>query len=156
MKITEQIAKHLKDVHFGGNWTAVNLKDKVADVSWQQATASVHSLHSIATLVFHLNYYVSATIRVLRGEPLQAKDKLSFDCPPIPSEEDWQRLLNKTWADAKELASLIERMPDRQLSEIFIDKNYGTYFRCLEGLVEHCHYHLGQISMIRTIVRQDD
>ena len=104
MKYTEQIAKHLRDIHFGGNWTAVNLRDKLADVTWQQAKARVYSFHAICTLVFHMNYYVSATIQVLQGGSLDAKDKLSFDCPPISSQEDWQRLLNKTWADAEELA----------------------------------------------------
>ena len=55
MKLTQQIAKHIRDVHVGSNWTAVNLKDKLADVNWQQATTRVGSMHSIATLVFHLN-----------------------------------------------------------------------------------------------------
>ena len=154
MTIAQQIAKHLRDFHFGGNWTEVNLRDKLADVSWEQAVTRVHSLHSIAELVFHMNYYVSATIRVLQGAILDAKDELSFDCPPISSDEDWQRLLNKTWADAELIASLVERLPDSQLAEIFINEDYGTYFRCLEGLTEHCHYHLGQISLIRTILQQ--
>ena len=36
--LTRAMAKHVRDVHFGGNWTAVNLKDALADVTWQQAT----------------------------------------------------------------------------------------------------------------------
>ena len=38
MNLTAQIAKHIRDVHFGGNWTASNLKDQLAGLSWQQAT----------------------------------------------------------------------------------------------------------------------
>lgn len=155
MKITEQIAKHLRDVHFGGNWTAVNLKDKLASVTWQQATTPVASFHTIATLVFHMNYYVGATIQVLRGGSLDAKDKLSFDCPPISSDDDWDKLLSKTWADAEELALLIELMPDEQLSKHFVDEKYGTHYRCLQGPVEHCHYHLGQIAVIQTLLQLD-
>lgn len=155
MKFTEQIAKHLRDVHFGGNWTAVNLKDKLAGVTWQQATTPLGSLHTIATLVFHMNYYVDATIKVLRGRSLDAKDKFSFDCPPISSEEDWEHLLNKTWADAEELASLIEGMPDEQLADYFVAEKYGTYYRCLLGPIEHCHYHLGQISVMKAMLKGD-
>lgn len=33
MNDTEQIAKHLRDLHFGGNWTAVSLKDKLDGVT---------------------------------------------------------------------------------------------------------------------------
>jgi len=36
MTLIEQIAKHFRDVYFGGNWTAVNLKDTLADVSWDR------------------------------------------------------------------------------------------------------------------------
>ena len=104
MNLTAQIAKHFRDVHFGGNWTSVNLKETLADVTWQQATTKIYSLNTIATLVFHINYYVSAVTKVLQGEPLTAHDKYSFDLPPIQSQEDWEKLLNKTWSDAENFA----------------------------------------------------
>ncbi|MEJ7829346.1 MAG: hypothetical protein WKF91_14145 [Segetibacter sp.] len=37
MNLTGQIAKQFRDVYFGGNWTSVNLKENLADVTWQQA-----------------------------------------------------------------------------------------------------------------------
>ncbi|MFG0335299.1 MAG: DinB family protein [Maioricimonas sp. JB049] len=153
MKFTEYIAKHLRDVHFGGNWTAVNLKDKLADVTWQQATTPIGSLHTIAAVVFHMNYFVSATIQVLRGGELDAHEALSFDCPPISSKEDWDCLLDKTWADAEELASLIESLPVERLDDSFGHPQYGTYYRCLHGPVEHCHYHLGQIAVMKAMLQ---
>ena len=156
MKLTEQIAKHLRDVHFGGNWTCSNLKEKLADVTWQQATTQVDSFHTIATLVFHMNYFVSATLKVLHGGPLDAKDKYSFDHPPVQSQEDWEKLLDKTWADAENLASLIEQLPESQLWETFVKKKYGNYYRCLHGPIEHCHYHLGQIALIRRMLEDED
>ena len=33
MNLTAQIAKQLKAVYFGGNWTWVNLKENLADVT---------------------------------------------------------------------------------------------------------------------------
>jgi hypothetical protein len=152
MNLTAQIAKHLRDVYFGGNWTASNLKDNLKDVTWEQATTSVFSFNTIATLVFHTNYYVNAIIKVLQGGPLDASDKLSFDCPVIASHEDWQNLLDKTWAAAETLASLIEQMPDSALTENFSDGKYGTNFRNVIGNIEHIHYHLGQIALIRKVV----
>ena len=156
MKLTEQIAKHLREIHFGGNWTSSNLKDKLADVTWQQATTQVYSFHTIATLVYHMNYYVSATLKVLLGGPLDAKDKYSFDLPPIRSQEDWEKLLDKTWTDAENFASLIERLPESALWENFVEEKYGNYYRCIHGPIEHCHYHLGQIVLIKKIILQAD
>ena len=121
MKLPEQIAKHLRDVHFGGNWTASHLKHQLADVTWQQATTPVDSFHTIAALVYHMNYFVSATLKVLQGGSLDAKDKYSFDHPPIQSQEDWERLLEKTWSEAEQLAATIEQMPENQLWEDFMN-----------------------------------
>lgn len=154
MTLTSQIAKHLRDVHFGRNWTSVNLKDTLAGVTWQQAATKVHSFNTIAALVFHINYYIGAVSKVLRGEPLNAHDKYSFDCPPIQSQQDWKNLLSKTWTDAENFASLIEQLPETRLEEIFVDEKYGTYYRNLHGIVEHVHYHLGQIVLIKKMLAQ--
>jgi hypothetical protein len=154
MKLTEQIANHFREVHFGGNWTSVNLKESLADVNWQQATTPVYSFNTIAALVYHTNYYVSAVLKVLQGEPLHAKDKYSFDHPPIQSQEDWEKLLNKTWEDAENFATLIEQLPESKLGETFTDEKYGNYYRNIHGIIEHAHYHLGQIVLIKKILTQ--
>ena len=154
MEYTKQIAKHLRDVHFGGNWTCVNLKAVLTDVTWEQATAKVHSFNTIATLVFHMNYYVEAQIRVLKAQPLDAKDEYSFAHPPIACQDDWQNMLDKVWREAETLATLVEQLPDSRLAEAFVEEKYGLYHRNLLGLVEHTHYHLGQITLIKKIVTE--
>jgi hypothetical protein len=156
MNVTGQIAKHFREIHFGGNWTSVNLKDNLEDLSWQQATTQVYSFNTIATLVYHMNYYVSAVLKVLQGEALNAKDIYSFDHPPILSQVDWEKLLEKTWADAEKFASLIEQLQEIKLWETFSDEKYGNYYRNIHGIIEHCHYHLGQIVLIKKILLQTD
>ena len=153
MSITAQIAKNLREVYFGGNWTSVNLKDNLADVNHEQATQKVHTFNTIATLVYHIGYYITAVTKVLEGGTLDAKDEHSFSHPPIKSEEDWQNLLNKTWNQAQHFADLIEQIPDSQLEENFTDPKYGNYYRNLQGIVEHTHYHLGQIVLIKKILQ---
>jgi len=152
MSLTQQIARHLREVHFGGNWTASNLKDNLTSITWQQATTQVYSFNTIASLVYHMNYYVSAVLKVLEGGPLDASDKLSFNLPPIQSQEDWENLLNKTWTDAENFAALIEALPEHKLGEAFSDGKYGTYYRNIHGVIEHIHYHLGQIVVLRKII----
>jgi len=152
MNTTAQIAKHFREVHFGGNWTASNLKDQLTDINWQQATEQVGSFNTIATLVFHMNYYVSAVTKVLEGGPLIAKDAYSFDHPPITTEADWEALLNKTWNEAETFAQLIEVLPDAILWEDLTHEKYGNYYRNLHGIIEHCHYHLGQIVILKKLL----
>lgn len=155
MNLPSQIAKHFRNLYFGGNWTSVNMKDTLADVNWQQAITKVHSLNTIATLVFHTNYYVSAVSKVLQGEQLTAKDKYSFDLPPIESQQDWDQLLNKAWADAENFANLIEQLSESKLWDTFADEKYGNYYRNLHGIIEHTHYHLGQIVLIKKLLAEN-
>ncbi len=155
MNLTKQLAKHIRDVYFGGNWTSVNLRDSLADVNWQQANTRVYAFNTIGILVYHINYYISAVLKVLQGEQLNASDKLSFDLPPIQSEEDWKRLLDKTYTDAENFANLIEDLPESKLWENFTDEKYGSYYRNIQGIIEHTHYHLGQIVLIQKILQAD-
>lgn len=153
MKISEQIATHHRAVFFGGNWTVSDLKTHLADVTWQEAVMQVHGLNSIATLVFHLSYFVRVVTKVLQGAPLSGSDKDSFGHPPILSQEDWEKMLAEVWVDAETFAHLIEQLPDEKLWEDFSDQKYGNYYRNLHGIIEHTHYHLGQIVVIKKIVR---
>lgn len=151
MTTPQQLAKHFRDVHFGGNWTCVNLKDTLNGVTWQQATTRVNDCNSIAVLVFHIHYYIEAVLKVLQGGELIAHDKYSFDCPPINSQAQWNNMLNKVWTDAEAFAALVEQLPESKLWEYFSEEKYGTYYRNIQGIIEHTHYHLGQISLLKKI-----
>jgi uncharacterized damage-inducible protein DinB len=155
MTLSQQIAKHLRDVHFGGNWTTTNLRDTLKDVTWKQAVTQIQSFNTIATLTYHVNYFVTSVLKVLQGGPLESKDMYSFDHPPIESQEDWEQMLARVWDEAEQFATLIEQLPDSKLNEDFVDSKYGTYFRNLEGIIEHMHYHLGQIVIIKKLIAEE-
>lgn len=155
MNISTHIAKHYKEVIFGGNWTYSNLKDNLEGVNWEQAITKFGDFNTIATLVFHINYYVCAAIRVLNNEPINAEDKYSFEHPPIHSSKDWEDMLNKTWSDSKMFIDLIEKLPENKMEDVFYEEKYGIYYRNLHGIVEHSHYHLGQIALIKKFLNQE-
>jgi len=152
-QLSAHLSKHLREVFFGGNWTSVNLRDSLANVTWQQAVTKLHSLNTILALVYHINYYITAVTKVLQGEPLNASDKFSFDHPVVDSEQDWQNLLDKTSRDAETFAGLVEQLPDSKLWENFEDGKYGNYYRNIQGIIEHTHYHLGQIVLIKKLLQ---
>jgi hypothetical protein len=156
MNPSKQIAQHFREVHFGGNWTSVHLQAVLADVNWKQATTPVYSFNTIATLVHHTGYYVQALIDVLQGKPLLAKDEYSFDHPPIHSQDDWETMLEKVWANAEQAAGLIEALPEARLWENFADEKYGKHYRNIHGMIEHLHYHLGQIVLIRKMLLREE
>ena len=151
MTISRLISQHLKDVYQGGNWTSSDLKTILVDIDWKDATTQLYDLNTIATLVFHLQYYVKAITKVLQEGPLDAKDKYSFNHPPITSQDDWDQYISTIWEEADQLAALIEQVPEDKLYQDFTDGKYGSYYRNLQGNIEHIHYHLGQIVMLKKI-----
>jgi len=153
-QLSAHLSKHLREVYFGGNWTSVNLRDSLSNVTCLQAITKFNSLNTMLALVYHINYYITAVTKVLQGEPLNASDKFSFDHPQIQSEEEWKNLLDNTWKDAEKFATLIEQLPDSRLWENFEDGKYGNYYRNIQGIIEHTHYHLGQIVLIKKLLQQ--
>ncbi len=153
-KLVKQLAKHIREVYFGVNWTWSNLKDNLSDVTWEQATTKIYSLNTILGLTYHMHYYIAPLVSVLKDGPLTGEDKFSFDHPVIESKEDWDMFLSNIFKEAEELAVMVEQLDEDILWETFVEEKYGNYFRNIQGFVEHCHYHLGQIVVIKKILTE--
>ena len=153
MSTTLQLAKRFREVVLDGLWIAnTNFKHQLSDVTWEQATTKIGSLNTIAMLTFHIDYYIAGLVHVFEGGDLEIRDKYSFDLPPVESQQQWEDLLNKLWNDAERFATLLEQMPDSKMNEGFVDEKYGTYLRNIDGMIEHCYYHLGQITLIKKLL----
>ena len=153
MNLCQQLANQFREVTLNGKWIALtNLKDKIDELSWEQATTSVHGLNTIALLTFHIHYYVAGLIQVLEGGTLDIRDKFRFDMPTLKSKDEWVALKAKVFADCDRFARLIEQLPEGQLEQAFVDEKYGTYYRNIMAMVEHAYYHLGQIVLLRKII----
>ena len=153
MSTTSQLAKRFREVLLDGKWIAnTNFKDQLSDVTWEQATTKIESLNTIAMLTFHIDYYVAGLNNVFEGGDLEIRDQYSFNLPPIENEEQWGTLKNKLWNDTEKFASLLEQIPDSKMNEVFVDEKYDTYLRNIDGMIEHCYYHLGQITLIKKLI----
>lgn len=153
MSSAAQLAKRFREVTLDGLWIAnTNFKDQLSNVSWEKATAKVGSLNTIAMLTFHIDYYIAGLIIVFEGGDLEIRDQFSFDLSPIESPEQWEKLKSKFLSDAEKFADLLEKMPESKMNEAFVDEKYGTYLRNIDGMIEHCYYHLGQITLIKKLL----
>lgn len=157
MENSSQIANRFREVLLNGTWVAnTNYKDQLSDVTLKQATSKIGSLNTIAALTYHINYYIAGIINVFEGGALEIRDKFSFDLPPINSEAAWEKMLADMWANAEKFAGHVERMSEEQLEAVFVEEKYGNYRRNIEGVIEHSYYHLGQISLIKKMVKESE
>jgi len=154
MKLTKQLANRLREVFLEGKWvTGTNFKEQIFDLNFKQATTKIDSLNSIANLTFHIHYYIVGVLKVLEGGSLEIKDKYSFDSPPINTNQDWKNLIDKFCYDSEKFINLIESMPEEKLYKTFVDEKYGNYYRNIDVMIEHCYYHLGQIILIKKLIK---
>ncbi|WP_299248987.1 DUF1572 domain-containing protein [uncultured Aquimarina sp.] len=157
MTKSELIANRLREVLLNGTWIAnTNYKQQIESLTWQQANQKIETLNTIAVLTYHINYYLAGVLNVFMVGKLEIKDKFSFDMPPITSETDWKNLINEFLINAEKLTLEVEKMDDQKLDEIFVDQKYGTYSRNIEGIIEHSYYHLGQISLIKKLIIENN
>lgn len=155
MKRNLAMANRLREVLLNGKWIAnTNFKEQILSVSWRQAIQKLDNLNTIALLTFHINYYLAGLINVFKGGKLEIRDKYSFDLPEIRSEKEWDTLVSDFLRNAEMFASEVEEMDERLLDQPFVDEKYGSYWRNIEGVIEHSYYHLGQVSLIRKMIQK--
>lgn len=154
MKRNEQLAGRLQEVFLDGKWIAnTNFRDQLEDVDHEMAVQKVSGLNTLYALTFHIHYYIRGLIQVFEEGKLEIQDKFSFNCPALPDESDWINLKAAFFTDAAYFVSLVQSMPENQLSEPFADVRYGSYERNLEAMIEHGYYHLGQVALLKKWIK---
>ncbi len=157
MENSHQLAHRFREVLLNGKWIAnTNYQDQLSDVTWKQATTRIGSLNTNAALAYHINYYLAGILNVFEGGPLEIRDKYSFDLPEITSQAAWDKLLQEMWSNAEQFAQQVERMSAKKLAAGFVDEKYGNYRRNIEAVIEHSYYHLGQISLIKKMILENE
>lgn len=153
MNPSPYVSEHFHQVLFGGNWTWTNLEELLSDVSYEEANHQIGKLNTILGLVHHISYYFGVQLKVLQGGPLKGSDKESWSAQDINSEERWELYVKETLNTGLELTKAIEAIPEEKWESYFSDEKYGSYYRNFHGMIEHTHYHLGQISLIKKMIR---
>jgi hypothetical protein len=149
------IANRVREVLLNGDWIAnTNYKEQLLHVNLEQAIQKVGNLNTIATLTFHINYYLEGLLHVFNGGKLEISDQYSFDVGDLPSQTDWNNLVNNLLSNAEAFCNQVEQFSDSRLDQVFVDEKYGTYLRNIEGVIEHSYYHLGQIVLIKKLIVQ--
>jgi uncharacterized damage-inducible protein DinB len=129
----------------------------IEDLPAQLATRQVPGFpHSIAQLVFHMNYWMDYDLRRVRGEkpPYPAHNSESFPTTSELAASEWKQLQERFAALLNETATLADSNRvdlDRQIQATHPShqQRASTLEAVLWQLVAHNSYHVGQIAMIR-------
>jgi hypothetical protein len=153
MQLTEAIAQHVLEVHEGNNWTEVAIVPTLQDVTWREATTlTPASPNTIASLLHHLTFWNRVMARRAQGLGTAVGPANGFDVPTIQNEADWEALQADNRQSAQELAAAIRSFDEAKLPAAILP-TYGSAYKNLQGAVEHLHYHLGQLVLLKNLVR---
>jgi len=152
MKRTERIAQHLMDVHNGDNWTSVMVAGEIGDIDWNDAFSPVpFSPNTIASLVRHIAYWNQVVADRGRGITPVIAAHNGFDAPEA-GPAAWEKLKAELFQSAGELADVIRQFDEAKL-EAPVLPGHSSAYKNFQGQVEHVHYHLGQIVMLKKYLR---
>jgi hypothetical protein len=153
MRVTELIAQSIIDVYEGENWTEVNIKKTLQDVTVQEANSeTAASTNTIATLLHHLTYWNRVMIQRIIGIVVVVPDANGFDMSAIHTEEEWDLLKEDSVRSAHELATAVISFDENLLTSPILPEHASAY-KNLQGSCEHIHYHLGQIVILKQLIR---
>ena len=125
----------------------------VEDVSAELAERRIKSFpHSIADLVFHMNYWMNYELKHIRGEKPNYPAHNSETFPNAP--QPWDQLKRDfSWflGEFAKLAQLPQEELNRQVESLHPgDKQHSSTLEAiLWQMVAHNSYHTGQIAMLR-------
>jgi uncharacterized damage-inducible protein DinB len=133
----------------------------VEDLSAELASRPVKGFpHSIAQLVFHMNYWMDYEQRRIRGERPAYPEHASESFPPsaLPSgAQQWDRLRKRLAGLLADFAILADSSPDEMQRQIESAHRgdtevAGTLEAVLWQMVAHNSYHTGQIATLRQML----
>jgi len=153
MNITDLIAQHLIEVHEGGNWTEIDIASTVKDVTLKEATTITNaSPNTIAALLHHITFWNREVAQRAKGIKTEIDEWNGFHHPALNTETDWQHLKEDNIQSAHELVAAIRQFDETKLFEP-MDVHTSTAYKNFQGSVEHAHYHLGQMVIIKKLIR---
>lgn len=147
------LAARIHGLYFGENWTSVHLQGLLHDIPLSAALHQIGGANTILALAYHLHYYTKAQLDVLRGGTLNANDQRSFAHPEIVQDQEWNAFRETIWAEAREYCERVRQLDEATLDMPFVEERYGTYRSNIAGNIDHAYYHLGQIAMLRRLIR---
>lgn len=143
------LVNEIREMTGGEPWHGSSLAEIVSDISADEAAARpLPGVHSIRELVLHIAGWQEVFFLRLQGK--LASEPPEGDFPEEPA--DWHAALGILEDSNRRLLSVISGLSDASLDARVAGKDYTVGFM-LHGLVSHCVYHSGQISLLKKALR---
>lgn len=159
MNRSEKLSIELFNSVFGDPWQGSPVKDIFEKISLEKAFLKpISSAHNIIELTLHLDAWTEEVLSRINGNISAEPSMGDWPTPKNKTEEYWQAVKEKLFADTNKLIAVIKKFPEDKLDEIVGGERnapLGTGFSfegLIIGLVQHNAYHSGQIALLKKSV----
>lgn len=159
MSERSRLVEELDRVFRGDPWYGPSVRAVLEDVTATEARARpLPAAHSIWELVLHMTGWKDEVRRRLAGFP--AGNPPAGDWPRAPAGDDaWPVALAALESSHLALRAALDAMADDVLERPVLDERDPalgtglTQWQTLRGILQHDVYHLGQISLLKRVLR---
>ena len=142
-------------IYQGEPWFGESFEEKLKGLdehnAFQRPTAEIHS---IAELLHHSIYWRSMLIKRLNGD-ITYKGSMKSEENWLPLEKlkakGWKKILEAWHTSQRELIEGLRQAPETFFSAPY--RNGHTHAHLVEGVLQHDIYHLGQIGLVKSMLK---
>jgi hypothetical protein len=140
----------------GDPWYGSSAAVILDDVTAREATIILeNSSHNIAELVRHINSWSDYTLQKIKGNSTFEIDiNINEDWPIVKATTtvQWDKLKENLFLSHHSITHLLLLLDDDFLDQQVVGRNFHYDF-LINGMCEHFIYHLGQISLLKKMIR---
>jgi uncharacterized damage-inducible protein DinB len=151
MNEVERIRDQLKRAFYGNAWHGPSVREVLDGVTSAAASSRISTGHSIRELVLHITAWTDICRQRLAETPVP-EATTEEDWPPVDEldEAQWHNDVENLFATEKRLQEALRSFPESRLDSTVPGREHSFYVM-LQGAVQHCLYHAGQIAMIKKL-----
>ncbi|MDX5481167.1 MAG: DinB family protein [Hymenobacteraceae bacterium] len=150
------LVRQFEQLYDGELWLDETLLKKLTGIDAADSVVQPFpELHSLQQVVLHLINWRKLLVARLRGNfdfKIELNSAADWLPPGMLDPERWSVILSDLDETQQELISLLQQQEDSILDTRVGPFEY-TYQYLIEGLIHHDLYHLGQIGLIRKLVK---
>ena len=143
-----RLMEEFQRVYHAEPWHGPSLAEIVTDITPTEAAARPFpGVHSICEIVLHIAGWQE--VCQLRLQGMEVNEPSEGDFPEGP---DWKAALARLEESNRRFLAAMSSLSDAALDSTVAHKDYTVGFM-LRGVVSHCVYHSGQVSLLKKALR---
>lgn len=153
MKDLARFQKLFTDHYNGDPWIEINLVGTLDGVTETEAAKKIGSLNSIWQIVVHVISWRETLLKRINNETAPTPANNFIEPVKDVSAGAWNETLNRLQASQVKIIEYLSGNENINFDENPMQGQYSRY-ELIEGILQHDVYHLGQIVLIKKLLRE--